>query len=550
MCEPRIRVSAILRWRDRLLLCRHEKRGQATSGCSRAAASSAGESLVDALERELARGGRDRGASRSRARSAIVDSIAPGRALRAEARRPHHLRGRSRRRRWKGSPRQDAAVRGHRLFARRRAGRDRAAPADPALPAALAARRSSGVSWAACGCRETASASTADYAAASSTRSPRGRVGGEASSRSSSRRSAGPLADEGRRGRGHRGADRGDGAGCRRQPERPLLRLRDRRRAAGVARGRLARRRRGTRTGSRSRPRRPRPRWRRSPARMAASSCSACPRTCRAASSPAASGATRRVSLRRGTTCSPRAGWDLARDGLHGAPPIRVVVGEERHVTIDRALRLLGIGTASVVVVPADDQGRMRAGRARRRARRGREGPTIVCAQAGNVNTGAFDPLDRDRDACEAPAPGCTSTAPSGSGRRPARASAHLVAGSERADSWATDGHKWLNVPYDCGHRLLRAPRLRTRAAMAVAASYLAAGGRPEPVATGCPSSRAARAASPSTRRCARSAGSGVAEMVERCCDHAARFAELLGARARGRDPERRRAQPGPRPLR
>jgi len=113
------------------------------------------------------------------------------------------------------------------------------------------------------------------------------------------------------------------------------------------------------------------------------------------------------------------AGWDLARDGLSGAPRIRVLVGKERHVTIDRALRYLGIGTAQIEAVAADDQGRLRA-EALREALRTGNGPTIVCAQAGDVNSGSFDPLDEIADRR---AHGCTLTVPPGSGPRPRRAS-------------------------------------------------------------------------------------------------------------------------------
>ena len=113
-------------------------------------------------------------------------------------------------------------------------------------------------------------------------------------------------------------------------------------------------------------------------------------------------------------------------------------------------LRLLGIGTDAVVSVPVDDQGAMRPTRWVRPARP-RDGPTIVCAQVGNVNTGAIDELGPIADVAEEAGRGCTSTAPSGSGRRRARGSRLLVGGAERADSWATDAHKWLNVPYDSG---------------------------------------------------------------------------------------------------
>jgi glutamate/tyrosine decarboxylase-like PLP-dependent enzyme len=214
------------------------------------------------------------------------------------------------------------------------------------------------------------------------------------------------------------------------------------------------------------------------------------------------------------------AGWDFDRDGLAGAPPIRVVVGEERHVTIDRALRLLGIGSASLDVVPADEQGRLRADALELDDR-----PTIVCAQAGNVNSGAFDPLAEIADAVAGRAwlhvDGAFGLWAAASPRF-----RHLVAGVERADSWSTDGHKWLNVPYDCGLAFCARPEAH-RAAMAVSAAYLQAGEARDAMEWGPDSSRRARgfAVYAAIRQLGRS---GVAELVERCCDLARLFAERL----------------------
>ncbi|HSP73539.1 MAG TPA: pyridoxal-dependent decarboxylase, partial [Gaiellaceae bacterium] len=214
------------------------------------------------------------------------------------------------------------------------------------------------------------------------------------------------------------------------------------------------------------------------------------------------------------------AGWDLDRDGLAGAPGIRVVVGEERHVTIDRALRLLGIGSASLDVVPADEQGRFRAD-----ALELDERPTIVCAQAGNVNSGAFDPLAEIADAVAGRAwlhvDGAFGLWAAASPRF-----RHLVSGVERADSWSTDGHKWLNVPYDCGVAFCARPEAH-RAAMAVSAAYLQAGKARDPMDWGPDSSRRARgfAVYAAIRQLGRS---GVAALVDRCCDHARVFAARL----------------------
>ncbi|MGH3102227.1 MAG: pyridoxal phosphate-dependent decarboxylase family protein, partial [Thermoleophilia bacterium] len=162
------------------------------------------------------------------------------------------------------------------------------------------------------------------------------------------------------------------------------------------------------------------------------------------------------------------AGWDVEADGLLGAPRLGVIVGEERHVTIDRALRFLGLGTSSLRPVPADEQGRMRPD-ALRSALAESSGPTIVCAQAGNVNTGAFDPLDAICDAA-----GDAWVHVDGAFGMWAAASPslrHLVTGIERADSWATDAHKWLNVPYDSGLAFCAHPDVH-RAAMGTQASY------------------------------------------------------------------------------
>ena len=189
----------------------------------------------------------------------------------------------------------------------------------------------------------------------------------------------------------------------------------------------------------------------------------------------------------------------------------------------------------------------MRADALARRARRA-PGPTIVCAQAGNVNTGAFDPLDEIADACERAGAWLHVDGAFGLWAAASPRFRHLVAGVERADSWATDAHKWLNVPYDsglvfCRHPEAQAERWRSRPATSSAPTAAA---RP----TGCRSPRGGRAGF-AVYAALRSLGRrGVAELVERCCEHARSFADLLGAAAGGRDPERRRPQPGARALR
>ena len=225
-----------------------------------------------------------------------------------------------------------------------------------------------------------------------------------------------------------------------------------------------------------------------------------------------------------------RAGWDLARDGLQGAPRIRVVVGEERHVTVDRALRYLGIGSAQIEAVPADEQGRMRVELLPAALAAG-DGPTIVCAQLGNVNTGACDDVTAVADAVDGTGAWLHVDGAFGLWAAASPRFRHLAAGAERADSWATDAHKWLNVPYDSGIAFCADPEAH-RAAMSVRASYLEqadADAARDQIGLE-PGVLPARARVPDLRRDPRARARGIAAMVDRCCDHAARFAELLGA--------------------
>jgi glutamate/tyrosine decarboxylase-like PLP-dependent enzyme len=217
-----------------------------------------------------------------------------------------------------------------------------------------------------------------------------------------------------------------------------------------------------------------------------------------------------------------RAGWNVEADGLFGAPPITVIIGEEAHPTVFKSLGLLGLGRTRPIKVPADSQGRMRP-----EAIPPILGPTIVIAQAGNVNTGAFDPL---AEICERVRPAgawvhvdgafglWAATAPSRS---------HLVKGVEGADSWATDFHKWLNVPYDSGLALVRDPDA-LRAAMAITAEYLPTTSPYRNPSDFTPElSRRARGVE--VWAALRSLGrNGVAELVERTCRYARRFAEGL----------------------
>lgn len=220
-----------------------------------------------------------------------------------------------------------------------------------------------------------------------------------------------------------------------------------------------------------------------------------------------------------------RAGWDVESDGLFGAPPITVVVGEEVHSSLLKALGMLGLGRKRVVQVPVDGQGRMRAD-----ALPHLNEQTIVCLQAGNVNTGAFDPAGA---ICpEARAAGAWIHVDGAFGLWAATSNEYrrLTKGFEQADSWATDGHKWPNIGYDCGIALVREPRA-LRAAMSVQAAYLMQGEQREPSHYNPELSRRARGVE--LWAGLRSLGqSGLAEIVERTSGHAKRFA--AGLRAAG----------------
>jgi glutamate/tyrosine decarboxylase-like PLP-dependent enzyme len=218
-----------------------------------------------------------------------------------------------------------------------------------------------------------------------------------------------------------------------------------------------------------------------------------------------------------------RAGWDVESRGLFGAPEIQVVVGDEAHPSLIKSLGMLGLGRERVLRVPVDDQGRMLAGRLPQL-----RPPCIICIQAGNVNTGAFDPaaeiIPRAREqsawvhvdgafglwACASP-----------EYRR-------LVEGFSEADSWATDAHKWLNVPYDSGLAFVRSER-DLRGAMGLTAAYIPQGEHREPTRYVPELSRRARgveiwAALKTLGR------SGLADLIERCCRYAKRFAAGLSA--------------------
>jgi glutamate/tyrosine decarboxylase-like PLP-dependent enzyme len=219
-----------------------------------------------------------------------------------------------------------------------------------------------------------------------------------------------------------------------------------------------------------------------------------------------------------------QAGWDVEADGLFGAPPITVVVGYEVHPSLVKALGMLGLGRNRAVRIPVDDQGRMRADQMPRL-----DGPTIVCAQAGNVNTGAVDPLAEICDRARSGGAWVHVDGAFGLWAAAAPSLRQLTAGVENADSWATDAHKWLNVPYDSGLAFVRdADALR--AAMSVSAEYLPpAGGLRNPCDYTPEMSRRGRgievwAALMSLGR------SGLVDLIERTCRLARRFASELSA--------------------
>ncbi len=216
-----------------------------------------------------------------------------------------------------------------------------------------------------------------------------------------------------------------------------------------------------------------------------------------------------------------RAGWDAETQGLFGAPPITVVVGDEVHASLLKALSMLGLGRDRVVRIPTDGQGRMRPDALPRLT-----GPAIVCAQAGNVNTGALDPVGEIcRPAHDA---GAWVHVDGAFGMWAAAAPrlAHLVDGIEEADSWAVDAHKWLNTPYDGGVAFVRDVRHLT-AAMSASAAYLPEGGPREPFRYTPEMSRRARGVE--IWAALRSLGrTGLADLIERTCRYARRFAEGL----------------------
>jgi glutamate/tyrosine decarboxylase-like PLP-dependent enzyme len=220
-------------------------------------------------------------------------------------------------------------------------------------------------------------------------------------------------------------------------------------------------------------------------------------------------------------------GWDVEADGLQGAPEVQVIAGEQLHVTVTVACRMLGLGAERVGTVAADDQGRMLTTELER-VLADHDGPTIVCAQAGEINTGAFDPIGEIVDVCRAQGAWCHIDGAFGLWAAASPARRHLLEGFEGADSWATDGHKWLNVPYDCGIAAV-ADAAAHRAAMTSTSAYIPEHDEDVPWGFDWTPEFSRRVRGLPVYATLRALGrDGVSAMIDRCCDHAELMAERL----------------------
>ena len=216
-------------------------------------------------------------------------------------------------------------------------------------------------------------------------------------------------------------------------------------------------------------------------------------------------------------------GWDVEERGLAGAPEVRILAGDEVHVSLLKALRLLGFGSGGVERIPADENGAMRPGPLAAALRRG-SGPAIVCAQAGNVNTGACDPMLPIVAAAREAGAWVHVDGAFGLWAAASPKLASLVAGADGADSWALDAHKWLNVPYDCGVAIVADGEAHA-AAMSATADYLLAS---DDGLTKTPEMSRRGRQVPVYAAMRHLGRSGLAELVERCCAHAARLAAAM----------------------
>ena len=221
------------------------------------------------------------------------------------------------------------------------------------------------------------------------------------------------------------------------------------------------------------------------------------------------------------------AGWNVEERGLNGAPLVNIIISAEAHVTIHTALRYLGFGSSSALEVPTDDQGRM-IGAELERVLADVKGPTIVCAQAGNVNTGAFDPIEEIGRLTNAKGAWLHVDGAFGLWARASKTYEYLARGAELADSWATDAHKWLNVPYDCGISIVKHGDAH-RGSMAVRAAYLEHAANAERDNFEFVPEFSRRARSIPVYTTLRHLGrKGVEDLIDRCCSHAKLFASLL----------------------
>src|SRR5215213_5994166 len=221
------------------------------------------------------------------------------------------------------------------------------------------------------------------------------------------------------------------------------------------------------------------------------------------------------------------AGWDVEAEGLQGAPRIRVITGSQAHVTVDVACRLLGLGAGRIERVPADDQGRMLPEALERMLAEG-NGPAVVCSQAGEINTGACDPFQDVVAACREHGAWCHVDGAFGLWAAASPSRRRLLAGAQEADSWATDGHKWLNVPYDCGIAAV-ADAGAHRAAMTSTSAYVPEHAEAIPWGFDWSPEFSRRARGVPVYAALRSLGrAGLADLVDRGCDLAARMADGL----------------------
>jgi glutamate/tyrosine decarboxylase-like PLP-dependent enzyme len=222
-----------------------------------------------------------------------------------------------------------------------------------------------------------------------------------------------------------------------------------------------------------------------------------------------------------------RVGWDVEANGIAGAPRVRIVASDERHATIDRSLRLLGLGTACIETVGTDANGALDVDDLARVLDAGSAAPTIVCLQAGNVNTGACDDLRRAIPIARRHDAWVHVDGAFGLWAAASPATRHLVDGVDLADSWACDGHKWLNVPYDSGFALCARPEVHAAATMYTASYLVGTGDTLAMSDLTLESSRRARGFA--VWAALRQLGTdGVAQLVDRCCALARRFAQQL----------------------